>query len=317
MEFKNLKDLITKFDTEEKCQDYLIKQGWNGKPSCPFCGFHKAYKIEKGKRFKCANSQCYKKFSCTVGTVFEKSNIPLTTWFPALYLIASHKKGISSVQLGKDLGVTQKTAWFMLHRVREALKDKKSSLLSGTVEVDETYLGKKFRSEYKGVKEEDLTNRHVMKHVSRGMVMGMVQRGGDLRVKVFTDRNHIEMKEFIKANVLPGSNLYTDEANSYKQGLEEFKRGAIVHSVKQFKKGDIHTNTIESFWGVMKRGIYGIYHQVSYKHLQRYCDEFAYRRNTRTLTDNVRFHVTLSQLQGRLTYKQLTDGEKAKRQIRG
>src|ERR1700730_12438494 len=133
---KNLKDLFAKFKDEDMCRQFLVKQRWNGKPICPYCGHDKSYNIENGKRFKCANQTCYKKFSVTVGTVFEASNIPLSTWFPAMYIIASHKKGISSVQLAKDLGVTQKTAWFMLHRIRESLKENYPEMLAGIVEAD-------------------------------------------------------------------------------------------------------------------------------------------------------------------------------------
>src|SRR2546423_9648770 len=143
---KNLKDVMRKFNTEDKCRQFLIQQRWNGVPVCPYCGHNKSYSIENGKRLKCANNKCYKKFSVTVGTVMEASNIPLTTWLPAMYIIMAHKKGISSVQLAKDLGVTQKTAWFMNHRIRESLKENHPEMLWGHVESDETYLGRKFRS---------------------------------------------------------------------------------------------------------------------------------------------------------------------------
>ena len=132
---QNLKDLMKQFSDETKCREFLVQQRWNGKPECPYCKSTISYKIENGKRFKCGNSECYKKYSVTVGSVFHASNIPLTTWFPAMYLILSHKKGISSIQLGKDLGVTQKTAWFMNHRIRESLKEKGSSLLANTALV--------------------------------------------------------------------------------------------------------------------------------------------------------------------------------------
>jgi transposase-like protein len=148
---KNLKDLMSKFKDEQACRDFMVQQRWNGVPECPYCGHRKSYKIEGGERFKCANQTCYKKYSATVGTVFEASNIPLTTWFPAMYIISAHKKGISSVQLAKDLGVTQKTAWFMLHRIRESLKEDHSEMLGGIVESDETYMGRKYRSDYKGI----------------------------------------------------------------------------------------------------------------------------------------------------------------------
>jgi transposase-like protein len=134
----NLKELFAQFNDETKCREFLVQKRWNGKPLCPHCTSDKSYVIEGGKRFKCGNPSCYKKYTVTVGTVFEASNIPLTTWFAAMYILSAHKKGISSVQLAKDLGVIQKTAWFMNHRIRESLKEKNSPLLSGTVEIDET-----------------------------------------------------------------------------------------------------------------------------------------------------------------------------------
>src|SRR5258708_678458 len=139
----NLKGVIREFNTEKKCREFLIRQRWNDKPVCPHCKHKKVYTIDNGKGFKCASPACYKKFSVTVGTPMQATNIPLTTWLPAIYIIHSHKKGISSVQLSKDLGVTQKTAWFMLHRIREFMKENNPQLLVGTNEIDETYLGRK------------------------------------------------------------------------------------------------------------------------------------------------------------------------------
>jgi transposase-like protein len=187
---QNLKQLMKDFSTEEYCREFLIRQRWNGKPQCPYCGCDKSYKIENGKRFKCGNSECYKKYSVTVGTIFHASNIPLTTWFPAMYLITAHKKGISSIQLAKDLGVSQKTAWFMNHRIRESLKEKNSPLLSGTIEVDETYSGRKFGSEFKGYTDEQIEQMkkeqpNKFAKQSKGVVMALKQREGGIRVKVF------------------------------------------------------------------------------------------------------------------------------------
>jgi len=175
---KNLKDLMKKFGDEAKCREFLIQQRWNGQPECPYCGHKKAYNIENGKRFKCANSACYKKYSVTVGTVFEASNIPLTTWFPAMYIIAAHKKGISSVQLAKDLGVTQKTAWFMLHRIRERLKADNSPLLGSIVESDETYMARKFASDYKGLTpaQVEALGKNKFSTKNKGAVLGLADR---------------------------------------------------------------------------------------------------------------------------------------------
>jgi len=150
--FNNLHELIASIPDEKSCRDYLIKERWNGVITCPYCGFEKCYVIENGKRFKCASKACYKKFSVTVGTIFEASNIPLNKWFMAGYLALSHKKGISSYQLAKDIGVAQKTAWFMLHRLRQLMKPSEEIKLSGTVEVDEVYIGGRMKNKHKKVR---------------------------------------------------------------------------------------------------------------------------------------------------------------------
>lgn len=314
----NLKDLMAKFSDEQKCRDFLVQQRWGGNPSCPYCGSDKWYSIEGGKRFKCGNNACYKKYSVTVGSIFHASNIPLTTWFPAMYIILSHKKGISSIQLAKDLGVTQKTAWFMLHRIRQGLKDKNSSLLGGTVEVDETYMSRKLASDYKGYTDEQIeeimSNPNKAKQKGKGAVMGLAQRGGDVRITVYNEIDGKTAKQHIKDNVIPGSNVYTDSSSLYRTGLEEYSRESVNHSLvnPEWARGDVHVNTIESFWGMFKRGYYGIYHYMSFKHLQRYCDEFAYRRNTRQLKDGDRFELSLQRIDGKLPYKILVHGNKEK-----
>ena len=318
----NLKDLIEKFSDEKKCIDFLVQQRWSGNPQCPYCGSDKWYSIEQGKRFKCGNNACYKKYSVTVGSIFHASNIPLSKWFPAVYIILSHKKGISSIQLGKDLGVTQKTAWFMMHRIRESLKEKNSPFLGGTIEVDETYMGRKLASDYKGYTDEQIeeikNNPKKAMQKSRGAVMALAQRGGDIRVQVYNEIDSKGAQQHIKDNVLPGSKVYTDQSGLYRAGLEDYERGTVRHSAPhyEFAKGDIHVNTVESFWGMFKRGYYGIYHYMSFKHLQRYCDEFAYRRNTRQLKDGDRFELSLQRIEGKLPYKILVHGNKEESQAK-
>lgn len=310
---KNLKDLFKKFDDEAKCREFLVQQRWGGVPTCPYCGHTKSYKIENGKRFKCANQTCYKKYSVTVGTVFEASNIPLTTWLPALYIITAHKKGISSVQLAKDLGVSQKTGWFMLHRIRESLKENHPELLEGIIESDETYMGRKYRSDYKGTTSEtEVEYKLKDKFHGKGAVIGLADREtGKIRAIRFAENTGDNIRQTIKENVAPGSELHTDESFIYRRGLDEYGHKSVHHGKRQWVVAGVHTNTVENFWSVMKRGVYGIYHQISYKHLQAYCNEFSFRYNSRDLNDGQRFELTLQRLEGRLTYKQLVHGKDA------
>lgn len=310
---KNLKDLFKKFKDEDKCRKFLVQQRWGGVPACPYCGHNKSYKIENGKRFKCANQTCYKKYSVTVGTVFEASNIPLTTWLPALYIVTAHKKGISSVQLAKDLGVSQKTAWFMIHRIRESLKENHPELLEGIVESDETYMGRKYRSDYVGLSEDKIDYKMKSQKDNKGAVLGLADRQtGNIRVMRYSGHTAATLKQMINDNIAPGSEVHTDESNLYKRNMDEYVHKSVNHSKRQWVVNGVHTNHVENFWSVMKRGVYGIYHQISYKHLQAYCNEFAYRYNSRKMADGERFMLTLKQLEGRLTYKQLVHGKNSK-----
>jgi transposase-like protein len=312
---KNFKELTKIFRDEKKCIAFLVQQRWGGKPECPYCGHKKAYVIENGKRFKCANNQCYKKFSVTVGLIFEASNIKLTTWFQAVYIILSHKKGISSIQLGKDLGVTQKTSWFMLHRIRESLKETNPELLAGTNEIDEAYMGRKFGSQYKAIPPEKSatmynTEGNKNKLKKRGAVVGIYNRETNtIRTEVFNSRTAEVIRQVTEKNIIPGSMIYSDEAHIYENSLKPYNRGTVNHWLREWVRGDVHVNHVENFWGVMKRGIYGIYHQVSVKHLQAYCNEFSFRYNSRKIKDGERFTNHLRNLDGRLTYKQLVHGK--------
>jgi transposase-like protein len=300
-QFKNLKELMAKFQDEQTCRDFLVQHRWNGRPICPYCGSDKSYKIENGKRFKCGNKECRKKYSVTVGTVAEDTNIPLSTWFGAIYLISAHKKGISSVQLGKDLGVPQKTAWFLLHRIREALREKKSLLLHSHVEADETYVGGKDTNKHEGKK------MHLQgKGQDKAPVIGAIEKGG----KVVTEYRQWMTKrtttDFIENHVSKDAILVTDSAANYYKIGKKYDHIVVNHSKGEYHVGPYDTNSIENYWSLLKRGIYGIYHQVSVKHLQRYCDEFAYRFNSRKVKDSDRFEVILGRLTGRLKYDELT-----------
>jgi len=294
---------MAKFTDESVCREYMEKIYFPlGKPVCPFCQYsEKIWRIEGGKRYKC--KQCLKKFSITVGTIYENSNIPLSTWFGAMYLITSHKKGISSIQLGKDLGVTQKTAWFMLHRIREMLKDKSPDRLKNTIEVDESFIGGKEKNKHKS-KRTETTGRVNIKTP----VLGIIEREGKVHVQKLQSVSIDEMYPIIENRIEKGAQVVTDELPAYQRLEMKFNHFVINHSEGVYAKGKIHTNTIEGFWSHLKRGIIGIYHQVSYKHLNKYCGEFAFRYNTRKLSESTRFDLSLAQSVGRrLKYRTLTN----------
>lgn len=309
---KDLKAVFRKFNTEDKCRAFLVQQRWNGKPVCPHCGHEKVYVTDKGRGFKCASPACYKKFTVMVGTVFQSSNIPLTTWLPAVYIIHSHKKGISSVQLAKDLGVTQKTAWFMLHRIREFMKENNPQMIGGegsVIESDETYMSRKYASDYIGAPPQ-LVQHNKSSHLNKGAVLGLADRQtGKIRVKAFYGINSGVLKAEINTQVIPGSEIHTDDSNMYRKILDNYSHKAVSHIRREWVVNGVTTNHVEMFWAVMKRGVYGIYHQISYKHLQAYCNEFSYRYNSRKITDGERFVNSLTHIEGRLTYKQLVHGK--------
>lgn len=309
-EFTNLKQLINTFRTEAECRDYLVQLRWNGAPVCPKCGHSRSYHINAGKRFKCANKACQKRYSAITGTVFENSNVPLSTWFPALYLIASHKKGISSCQLARDLGVTQKTAWFMLHRIREALKSGNSSLLVGTVQVDETYVGGKISNMHASKKPKTDTAPKGRSGI-KTPVVGL-RAGDEIRMEVVPFVSRKKLETVINANLAPKVTLVTDGFVAYTKIGEKFNHVVVNHKEGQYVLNGFHTNGVENAWSLLKRGIYGIYHQVSPWHLQRYCNEFTYRFNSRKEKDCHRFELILRRLDGRLKYKTLTHGKETK-----
>lgn len=283
-----------KFNDEQACLDYLAQSRWGDKAICVHCGSIKTYKFSSGKLFKCGD--CRKQFTAKVGTIFSDSKVPLYKWFLAIYLATSLKKGISSVQLSKYIGVTQKTAWFILQRIRHALeKSGNGFMLEKEIEVDETYVGG--------------TRKLAQKYDNKSVVFGMVQRGGKAKIKhVKTAGARILLPE-IKAGVKPATTIYSDEWRGY-DTLPQlgFPHGTVNHSRREFKLGDVHTNTVEGFWSHFKRGIDGIYIHVSPKHLQKYCNEYQYRYNTRDISDMERFSQWFAHSLCRLTYKELING---------
>lgn len=304
-DFKSLFDLVKYFSTEEKCREYLEQFRWNGEPTCPHCGCTRVYRVKNGNRYRCSDKGCYKKFSVLVGTIFENTKIPLSKWFMSIYVCLSHKTGISSVQLSKDIGVCQKTGWFMLHRIREMMSD--DCILSGTIEVDETYIGgqDKYKSRSKR-KIYDGTG-----YVNKVPVFGMLQRDGKVILKVVEKNpNGNVLKPIIRNYVSEDSVIISDGFGGYTGLKKEFKGHEVVNHtqgeyVRYEGKNVYHTNGIEGVFSNLKRGIIGIYRQTSEKHLHRYCNEFSYRFNTRKMTDSERFRLKMLNIEGRLTFNNL------------
>src|SRR5712671_4371981 len=269
-EFKTLAEFLEYFKDEETCRAHFAGIRFRNGEYCPHCGHTTVYTFSGGKRYRCAG--CKQDFTIKTGTVFGESKLPLKKWFIAIHLLSTTSKGISSVQLAKHVGVTQKTAWFMDHRIRSAMKQNKGQLF-GTIEADETYIG--------GLEK----NKHRSKRLHAGTggtgktaVFGMTARKGETKAEVVTALNSEQLHKTIAENVSEGSTLYTDTATAY-TGLKGFEHVRINHSSGEYVQGQVHTNSIESFWALFKRGYHGVYHQMSKKHLQRYVDECAFRLN--------------------------------------
>lgn len=301
LKFKSLPALLKHFQDEKVCVEFLIQQRWNGKPTCPHCGSMKTpYNTNRG--YKCSEKECHKKFSVISGTIFENTKIPLSLWFAAIYLATAHKKGISSHQLGRDLGCTQKTAWHLLHRIREGMRDKNPQMLTGTIQADETFMGGKNKNRHADKKVKESQGRSVK---DKTPVFGLMNEG-QVKNNVVSDTKATTLKPIIAEMVQKGAIIVTDEWGAYNNLSKDYQHEVVKHNANEFvnEKGH-HTNGLEGYWSLFKRGVYGIYHSVSAKHLNRYCDEFAYRFNTRNVNDTERFSLSLTQMEGRLTYNQL------------
>jgi transposase-like protein len=310
MEAFNLIQFYSSFATEEQCQKFLFEQRWSNGVTCPKCGEIgvKVYKLKTG-RLKCAS--CRSPFTVRVGSIFEDSPVPLQKWFLAIYLCTSLKKGISSLQLSRYIGVTQKTAWFMLQRIRHVFETGSFEKLTGEVEMDETYIGGKDSNKHYHKRLKQLTGKGAQGHGSKNSkapVVGMVERGGNIKAVATKDTGSGTLMRLVRKNIDIDATVYTDEHMPYRTLPKiGYKHESVNHSAKEYVNGKASTNTAEGFWSHLKRGIDGIYHHVSAKHLQLYCDEYTFRWNTRDMTDGERFEAWFGNIDGkRLQYKNLT-----------
>ena len=267
----NLIELFEKFNSEDRCREYLEVLRWPAGICCVRCGDLSVSKLEKRHQFQC--NGCNYQFSATAGTVLHDSHLPLWKWFLAAYLICDSKKGISANQLHRMLKVSYKTAWYLSHRIREAMKCDESEKLKGIIEADETFVGGRYDKRRKRASYE------------KACVVGVIQRGGPVRAQKIPSRGARAIAAFVKASVEPGAQLMTDEYAGYQKVGKLYDHNTVVHSKLQYVKGLTHTNSIENFWSLFKRGLVGSFHKISEKHLDRYLDEFVYRFNGRDDAD--------------------------------
>jgi transposase-like protein len=298
-----LRDAIIYFADFEHCRQFMIELRWaDGKVKCPTCGAEKVTYLAKRRVWKCYTGHTSPTFSLKTGTIFEDSPIALEKWLPGVWMLLNCKNGISSYEIHRGLGVTQKTAWFMLHRIRLASQNKTFNKLAGEVEVDETFIGGKARNMHADKRAEKIHGRGPD---GKAIVAAVLERGGTVRAKVCTTRRKPELQAMVRENVEAGSELFSDALKS-SDGLDEFQHQVIDHA-EAYVNGNIHTNGLENFWSLLKRSIHGTYVSVEPFHLFRYLDEQAFRYNNRNMTDIERFVFAMRHIVGRrLTYKQLT-----------
>lgn len=301
----SVRELLQTFDTEEKCRTYLANLRWKDNFKCPHCNSEgKIYQFKDGKHYKCAS--CKKRFTATTNTIFHGAHIQLRDWFYAIYVFVNHKKGLSSLQMSKDLRVTQKTAWFMLHKIRYAMKHR-TGKLTGSVEIDETFVGGKNKNRHYNKKVKHSQGRST---IDKAAIFGFAERGGRVRTIQLGRLKSRGMQLLLAKFVNTSSVIYSDEYRAYNGLNKIFKEHHVVnHASYQYVDGDKTTNTIESFWSHLKRGIVGTYHKTSRKLLHRYCQEFEFRWNMRKEKQDICFETTIAQSFGRkMTYKMAISG---------
>jgi transposase-like protein len=309
---KTLQQAMRYFSDEQVCIDTVAKMRWPKGPECPACGHKEHYYLKTQKRWKC--KECYKQFTVKLGTIFEDSPLSLDKWLAALWMLVNCKNGISSYEIGKDMGISQKAAWFMLHRLRLALQSGSVVKVGGPgneVEVDETFIGGKARNMHK---ERRARLQHYGRAADKAIVMGILKRRGKVHAKVVPDAKKVALWREIRGRVHTGSTVYTDQAPVYYElGKEKEYDHQVINHLEKYVDGRVSTNGIENFWSLLKRGLNETYIAVEPFHLFRYVDEQVFRYNRRKdssgkkMKDAERFNLALSQIAGkRLTFKEVT-----------
>lgn len=316
MEPKSLQEAILYFADPKNCREYMVARRWPDGVTCPHCQSKNVLFLEKYNRWECREKHDARQFTLKTGTIFEDSPVSLDKWLTAMWMIVNCKNGVSSWEIHRSIKVTQKTAWFMLHRIRLALQETHTTKLGGLsgtpIQVDETFIGGKARNMHK---ERRNRMKVRLNNNAKTIVMGMLERGGQVRAAVVPDRNKPTVEKFIRDNVYYGSEVHTDEHAAYYQLIEDFDH-KIVNHLEGYVKENVHTQGIENFWSCLKRGLGGTYISVEPFHLFRYVDEQAFRFNNRATKDNPlndsdRFDAAVRQIVGkRLTYTELTGKER-------
>jgi transposase-like protein len=309
-ECRSLLELVQVFKDDATCRKYLETNLWGANPVCPHCATEdKIYRFSNQKTFKCGT--CKKQFTVTVGTIFEDSHVSLLKWFMAIWLVTNKAKGIASTQLALEIGVQQRTAWYMLQRIRYALKNDtlKRGKLKGIVEADEMFISPNPRNihEYKKSTMRKFKGKGKQINNTKAVVIGMVERGkgGLIITRVITDAKSKTIVPQVRKHVEPFCQLMTDGYYAYRSMKRTYIHEHVDHSVGEYVRGNVHTNSIEGHWGLFQRGYVGVYHSMSKKHLQFYLNEFDWRHNHKDLTQQQKVGKVLSSSVGRIKYKDL------------
>lgn len=298
---KTQQEAILYFSDPDVCREFVVALRWPEGVTCPHCGAGDPYFLETVKVWKCRAKECRKKFSVKVGTIFEDSPLGLDKWLPAMWIVVNAKNGVSSWEIHRSLGVTQKTAWFMDHRIRLAMQTGSLDKFEGTVEADETLIGGSLRNMHpdKKAQAKGRTND------GKVIVMGLLERNGKVRSKVIENATKKTLQGEVRKHVKEGSEVFTDALASY-EGLSDTFVHDVINHAERYVNGRVHTNSIENYWSLFKRCIKGTYVSVEPWHLFRYLDEEDFRFNTRKLTDGERFLIAVADITDkRLTYKEL------------